>query len=109
MTRRDAARALRDTLRELTATTAAATKFANHAMGLALTFRHDLVPSTSITREAKLTGESSCARIQTNSRASRASPNPRSPWTPIPTSFVNQMAWPFTIYSGEERVPMSAR
>lgn len=54
MTRREAARALRDTLRELTHATEAATKFANHAMGLALTFRHDLVPSTSITRETAI-------------------------------------------------------
>jgi hypothetical protein len=54
MTRREAARALRDTLREFTHAAEAATKFANHAMGLALTFRHDLVPSTSITRETAI-------------------------------------------------------
>jgi len=51
MTRREAARALRDTLRELTATTADATKFANHATGIVLAFRHDLLPTASITRE----------------------------------------------------------
>lgn len=54
MTRREAARALRDTLRELTNATEAATKFANHVKGLALTYRHDLVPSTSITRETAI-------------------------------------------------------
>ena len=54
MTRREAARALRDTLRELLQTTEAATKFSNQVMGLALTFRHDLVPSTSITRETAI-------------------------------------------------------
>ena len=51
MTRREAARALRDTLRELTATTAAATKFANHATGIVLTFRHELLPAASLVRE----------------------------------------------------------
>ena len=45
MTRREAARALRVTLRELTATTAAATKFANHTTGIVLTFRHELLPA----------------------------------------------------------------
>ena len=54
MTRREAARALRDTLREFTHATEGATKFSNHVMGLALTFRHDLVPSTSITRETAI-------------------------------------------------------
>ena len=51
MTRREAARALRDTLRELTATTAAATKFANPTTGSVLTFRHELLPAASLARE----------------------------------------------------------
>jgi len=51
MTRREAARALRDTLRELTATTADATKFGSHATGIVLTFRHELVPAASLVRE----------------------------------------------------------
>ena len=54
MTRREAARALRDTLRELTQATEGATKFANHAMGLVLAFRHDLLPTASITRETAI-------------------------------------------------------
>lgn len=51
MTRREAARALRDTLRELTTTTADATKFASHATGVVLTSRHELVPAVSLVRE----------------------------------------------------------
>ena len=51
MTRREAARALHTTLRELTATTAAATKFAHHATGIVLTFRHELLPATPLVRE----------------------------------------------------------
>ena len=52
MNRREAARALRDTLRELHAATANANRSANHATGLTLTFRHELVPAAAIVREA---------------------------------------------------------
>jgi hypothetical protein len=51
MTRREAARALRDTLRELNHATETATSLANHTTGLVLAFRHDLLPTASITRE----------------------------------------------------------
>lgn len=54
MTRREAARALRDTLRELTHATETATSLANHATGLVLAFRHDLLPTASITRETAI-------------------------------------------------------
>jgi len=52
MSRREAARALRDTLRELHAATSGASRSANHATGLTLAFRHELVPAAAIVREA---------------------------------------------------------
>ena len=52
MNRREAARALRDTLRELHAATANANRSANHVAGLTLSFRHELVPAAAIVREA---------------------------------------------------------
>ena len=52
MTRRQAARALRDTLRELLAATTGAHTSASHAADLALGFRPGLVPAASLVREA---------------------------------------------------------
>ncbi len=51
MKRRDAARALRDTLRELHAATANASRSANYAAGLTLAFRHELAPAATLVRE----------------------------------------------------------